>query len=81
MKVIYVEPIIDRITAARRDAMLDRREIEKIVLTGPEAERLKRELDFLDCGFKESTALLNAGFGRLPFNTRICGILVESEVK
>jgi hypothetical protein len=77
MKVIYAKTIIEQIRDARRNADMDDKEIEKIVLTAMEAEKLKWE--FANTGTYDPFRFCR--YGELPDYTEICGIRVESEVK
>lgn len=79
MRVVYAKTVIEQAVQACVDAKRDGREIEKIVVSAREAEQLKAELGPLSWGVLQMRSLSECGHGCLPENTRVYGILIESE--
>jgi hypothetical protein len=79
MKVIYVKTILEQIRDEQHKAEMHGREIEKIILTAKEAEKLKFDVGMGSGPFHPDSRFL--GYGELPRHTKVRGVCVESEVK
>ena len=78
MKVIYEKTIVQKITQEARDAMIARKRIEKILLTGAECDQLKYEFNAMtfDSGYLTASWLTP---GMLPAGMKCCGLTIERD--